>query len=50
MIEWTICTKCGKVLDNSKDVCPACGNSTDKLDMAVLKSHLAKHEICSTIN
>lgn len=41
MLEWTICTKCGKVLDNSKDICPNCGCKTDKLDMAYLKNHLA---------
>ena len=41
MIEWTICTRCGKVLDNSKEVCPSCGNKTEKLDMAVLKTHLS---------
>lgn len=40
MIEWTICTKCGKVLDNSKTVCPACSNKTEKLNMAALKNHL----------
>ena len=41
MIEWTICTKCGKVLDNSKDICPVCNMKTDKLDMSALKNHLA---------
>ena len=41
MLEWTICTKCGKVLDNSKTVCPACSNRTEKLDMGILKNHLS---------
>ena len=41
MIEWTICTKCGKVLDNSKTTCPVCNMKTDKLDMSALKNHLA---------
>ena len=41
MIEWTICTRCGKVLDNSKDICPVCNMKTDKLDMSALKNHLA---------
>lgn len=41
MIEWTICTKCGKVLDNSKDLCPECGDKTDKLNMDFLKNHLS---------
>lgn len=40
MIEWTICTRCGKVLDNSKDICPVCNMKTDKLDMSALKNHL----------
>ena len=30
MIEWTICTKCGKVLDNSKETCPSCGKTLFK--------------------
>ncbi|MBQ2665584.1 AAA family ATPase [Methanobrevibacter sp.] len=41
MLEWTICTKCGKVLDNSKASCPDCGMKTDKLDMSALKGHLS---------
>ena len=41
MLEWTICTKCGKVLDNSKTVCPVCDNKTDKLGIDFLKSHLS---------
>ena len=41
MIEWTICTKCGKVLDNTKAECPSCGNKTDKMDMSALKEYLS---------
>lgn len=41
MLEWTICTNCGKVLDNSKSTCPTCNMKTDKLDMTVLKRHLS---------
>ena len=41
MIEWTICTKCGKVLDNSKETCPSCGSKTDRLGMETLKGHLS---------
>ena len=41
MIEWTICTKCGKVLDNSKETCPVCNTKTDRLDVASLKGHLS---------
>ena len=40
MLEWTICTNCGKVLDNSKTTCPACNKKTDKLDIDFLKNHL----------
>ena len=41
MLEWTICTNCGKVLDNSKTECPTCNQKTDKLDMDFLKNHLS---------
>ena len=41
MIEWTICTKCGKVLDNFKETCPVCNTKTDRLDMQALKGHLS---------
>ena len=41
MLEWTICTKCGKVLDDSKITCPGCGSKTEKLEMDYLKKHLS---------
>ena len=41
MLEWTICTNCGKVLDNSKVNCPNCGSKTEKLGMDYLKGHLS---------
>lgn len=41
MLEWTICTNCGKVFDNSKDTCPECNNKTDKFDMGFLKSNMS---------
>ena len=41
MIGWTICTTCGKVLDNSKVNCPDCGRKTEKLTIDFLKSHLS---------
>ena len=41
MLEWTICTKCGKVLDNSKMTCPNCNSKTEKLGVDYLKSHLS---------
>ena len=40
MLEWTICSKCGKVLDNSKTECPACANKTDKLGIDFLKENV----------
>ena len=40
MLEWTICTKCGKVLDNSKTECPTCANKTDKLGIDFLKENV----------
>lgn len=41
MLEWTICTNCGKVLDNSKVTCPGCGAKTEKLEVDYLKGHLS---------
>ena len=41
MLEWTICTNCGKVLDESKVTCPGCGSNTEKLGVEYLKSHLS---------
>ena len=41
MLEWTICTNCGKVLDNSKVTCPTCNSKTEKLGVEYLKSHLS---------
>ena len=41
MLEWTICTNCGKVLDNSKVTCPSCRSKTDKLGMDYLKKVLS---------
>ena len=44
MLEWTVCTNCGKVLDNSKEVCPSCGAKTDNVGMDFLKNHLSDME------
>ena len=41
MLEWTICTNCGKILDNSKNICPACNEKTEKLGIDFLKNRLA---------
>ena len=41
MLEWTICTNCGKVLDNSKNICPGCGGKTDKVNVDFLKNQLS---------
>ncbi len=40
MLEWTICTNCSKVLDNSKTTCPVCNSKTDKINEDFLKNHL----------
>ena len=41
MLEWTICTNCGKVMDNSKVTCPNCNSKTEKLGVDYLKNHLS---------
>ena len=41
MLEWTICTNCGKILDNSKNICPACNEKTEKFGIDFLKNRLA---------
>ena len=40
MLKWTICTNCGKVLDNQKTVCPFCESKTEIFEIDFLKSHL----------
>ena len=41
MLEWTICTNCGKVLDESKVTCPGCGAETEKIGVDYLKNRLS---------
>ena len=41
MLKWTICTSCGKVLDNEKTACPFCARKTETLEMDYLKNHLS---------
>lgn len=33
MLEWTICEKCGKILDNSQELCNSCDSPVGKIDM-----------------
>lgn len=33
MLEWTICEKCGKILDNSQELCNSCDSPVEKIDM-----------------
>ena len=40
MIEWSICSNCGKILDNSNETCPFCGGEIEKYQMDNLKHHL----------
>ena len=41
MLEWTICTNCGKVMDNSKVTCPNCNSKTEKIGVDYLKNNLS---------
>lgn len=41
MIEWSICSNCGKILDNSNETCPFCKGEVEKLQMDDLKNHLS---------
>jgi len=40
MLEWTICNKCGKILDNSQTACPSCGSEIEKVQMDYLIGYL----------
>ena len=41
MLEWTICSNCGTILDDSQTLCPKCGSEVDKIQMDFLKKHLS---------
>ena len=40
MIEWTVCSNCGKILDNSQTRCVTCNSSVSKTNMDYLNSQL----------
>lgn len=42
MLEWTICESCGKLLDNSQDVCPFCASNVKKVDISYLKEYTSR--------
>lgn len=42
MLEWTICNNCGKIIDNSSDVCSFCGGSVEKIHMDFLRNYLSE--------
>ena len=41
MIEWTVCSNCGKILDNSQTKCPSCNGSVSKTNMDCLTKQLS---------
>ena len=41
MLEWTVCEKCGTILDNSQTICSSCSNPTEKIDMDALSRHFS---------
>lgn len=41
MIEWTVCSNCGKILDNSQIKCPSCNGSVSKTNMDCLTKQLS---------
>lgn len=41
MLEWTVCNGCGKILDNSQEVCPSCQASVEKIHMEYLTGQLS---------
>lgn len=41
MIEWTVCSNCGKILDNSQTECPSCNGSVSKTNMDCLTKQLS---------
>ena len=41
MIEWSICSNCGKILDNSNETCPFCNGEVEKFQIDNLKNHLS---------
>ena len=41
MLEWTICSDCGKILDSSQETCPNCNGSVNKIHMDYLSNQFA---------
>lgn len=41
MLEWTICEKCGKILDNSQEICNSCNTPVGKINMDYLTQYLS---------
>ena len=39
MLEWTICSNCGKIFDNSQETCPTCNVSVDRVHMDYLTGY-----------
>ena len=51
MIEWTVCNKCGKILDNSQTTCSTCGSEVVKIGMDYLTNELSKLKfLINTLN
>lgn len=40
MLEWTICSDCGKILDNGQETCQSCNSSVEKIHMDYLANYL----------
>ncbi|WP_407391461.1 AAA family ATPase [Methanobrevibacter sp.] len=40
MLNWSICSNCGKILDNSNEICPFCQGKVDKFQIDNLKNEL----------
>ena len=41
MLEWTICENCGKILDNSQEICGSCNTPVGKISMNYLTQHFS---------
>lgn len=40
MLEWTICSDCGKILDSGQETCQSCNSSVEKIHMDYLANYL----------
>ena len=41
MLEWTICSDCGKILDNSQEICQDCNNQVEKVNIDYLAGYVS---------